>query len=1274
MTGVRAEPKYLRDPTSFETLSSGLSRLSSYVTSNLPKRKPTFPPYLPAQDPQLLFYQQQLLQQQRSTAAINNNNNNNNNNLTTDNNNATTTNKDEDNDSTETITFASFEKFDSHLGKVSCLLLGYEQGFQLWNVSQPDNVHELASIRLDNIGIVTKLHVLSTPALSPSKQDQYKDKRPLLAIISTNQQDAKTPHESAGTTSNQISPSLPPQDSTSKTTKSLFHLYSLKTHEFIPLNLNISEDTVITDVKSNGKIIVLGCKNQNQSSIQLLSSYDLSTAYTTLTDVSHQPDGPVFTLGSRLLAYATTLQVLNNDTNNTNADKDVKEAAKDIAKEMVNGVKSLGEFGYNRLSNYFSQNNQEMASMNSNSNNINNINMNNPTPSPYYNPSMSSPSSESRDMPSISSSSTTSTTIQKQTPTGMVIIRDISKLPTSSIKSNTLSLSTVAHFKPHSHPIAILSFNAAGNLLMSVSKQGHTFHIFSMYPTDRHLANAAHLYNLSRGYTDARVVDCQFSIDSTWCAVTTARGTTHMYTINPYGGKPEISAHVNGKINNLVNPPFVTKKKPFVTSLGPAVRVKQRRPLYTDSSALSENQGLETNSAPPNGIYPSSAIPSSSPSPPLFYNSQRWQPTTTITKTTKSHRADLTTMFLSVTHVPTTLQGNQNHHHHHTSPQSSHIPNSNQLSKVSSPLPPPATLTSIKNQASTLVSQVSSYLPNAQRDWTWAKDKSNDNRMFGFDEEESTLDDDSATKIINDSTGYQDVYSFHPTGVLTLHRLWVTKSMVKKRVQGRTVGKWDLSVKEEDIAEWQIARNLDWQEVTIPIHGSNSSSSLGTTLWKDDSDEDENDSNNNTIYEEKNILSEIQESEELTDSSNNSHHNNNTSSTKKKKKQKTQNKNDQNSNDNNKNKNIDPSPSSSSSSSNNNNNKDNNNMSQQVTNHWLSHAEIMTYANNTTTQDPPLWSNPQFTFQIYTESNNKESKTPSSSSIASMLSSGIVPPTVPLVVRSETPEPYTSRINRIGKTNAVARSLDNEENMDDALAELEENLSTAMQTSFVPSSTTASPRHSSMKLSSSAGTQPSTQRKSRSDQISSLSFENAYLISMGGVPVYRATNHNNYQKQNDEDDDENNNNNNNNNINRIYQPTTSTSSPVHLSTSMQGSSLIQFDSDNDIDMNSNSSINSNMMNHSSTTTTNVNSNNNDNGLNNSMSKMMIMEDQRSENNVNIASSSSLLGSFGIQGLDDGDDSIRLVGDDDDKDFGDIVFSPDGDNEIEYPSDSVVFGR
>jgi hypothetical protein len=104
----------------------------------------------------------------------------------------------------------------------------------------------------------------------------------------------------------------------------------------------------------------------------LLSTVDYKPFAIPLTDIYHDhQQGPIFTLGPRLIAYATNAAVLNSDpvmnslTNKSisysvlQGDKDVKGAAKDIAKEVVSGMKTLGEFGLNTLSNYFGNSQQQ---------------------------------------------------------------------------------------------------------------------------------------------------------------------------------------------------------------------------------------------------------------------------------------------------------------------------------------------------------------------------------------------------------------------------------------------------------------------------------------------------------------------------------------------------------------------------------------------------------------------------------------------------------------------------------------------------------------------------------------------------------------------------------------------------------------------------------------------------------------------------------------------------------------------------------------------------
>jgi hypothetical protein len=112
--------------------------------------------------------------------------------------------------------------------------------------------------------------------------------------------------------------------------------------------------------------------SRHRSSIHLLSTVDYKPFASPLTDIYHDlQQGPIFTLGPRLIAYATNAAVLNSDpvmnslTNSYSVlqgDKDVKGAAKDIAKEVVSSMKTLGEYGLNTLSNYFGNNLQQQPS------------------------------------------------------------------------------------------------------------------------------------------------------------------------------------------------------------------------------------------------------------------------------------------------------------------------------------------------------------------------------------------------------------------------------------------------------------------------------------------------------------------------------------------------------------------------------------------------------------------------------------------------------------------------------------------------------------------------------------------------------------------------------------------------------------------------------------------------------------------------------------------------------------------------------------------------
>ncbi|KAG1133355.1 hypothetical protein G6F42_001503 [Rhizopus arrhizus] len=734
--------------------------------------------------------------------------------------------EEEEDKNADTVTFACFEKLNNK--RISCLLLGYQNGFQLWDITNPDNVHEICSIRDKEIfGTVSCIHLINNDS---------------LAIIT----------EKDNKQSNMI-------------------IYSLDTHSIIKEIAQFAQEdnnpVLITRIQSNHKIIALGCLSRHKSFIYLLSAVDFKQITNPLVDVYHDINtGPIFTLNSRFIAYATNTAVLYSDpvmasfSNKLQLEKDVKGAAKDIAKEVVSGMKSLGEFSYHQLSNYFS-----------------------------------TPTSPITDKKVI-------------TPSGMVMIRDTQALIT---RNNSI----IAHFRPHTHPISCLSFNPSGTLLLSASKQGHTFHIFSILTNILAVGNVSHLYSLSRGYTDAQVEDCQFSNDSNWCAISTARGTTHLYAINPYGGKPEISGHIHNKVNNRNRRhPFVSKIKPktlSATVLNPVMRIKQRKRM---PESLNQEEMYVNNLRSP--------LP-----PPRLSHLQ------------KEPRAKLTAFFINT---------------------SSFLINND---------------ITVKQPATHLLKHTP-YLPQQQL-------QQNDTLMFGFDEEY-----DDSVKTVNDEVGWQDIYTFHPNGILTLYRCWITKAALKKREGSKNIS--DLSVRKESIAEWKVARNIDWKQVQLKID-SNFTEKKREKKKKDD----------------KRLF-------------------------------------------------------------------------------WLSNAEISTYSSD----ELPIWSQRQFIFQTYKElpCNN---------------TSGIIPATNTLLMPKEIPEPISSRMDRVRKTMTRLTNDTVEENMDDALAELEDNLSNAMQTSFsFTNSISSSPASTVKWLSTSANAISGAASLSKffANKNSSLSFEDAYLINMGNGP------------------------------------------------------------------------------------------------------------------------------------------------------------------------------
>ncbi|XP_071370036.1 BCAS3 microtubule associated cell migration factor-like, partial [Centroberyx affinis] len=92
-------------------------------------------------------------------------------------------------------------------------------------------------------------------------------------------------------------------------------------------------------------------------------------------------------------------------------------------------------------------------------------------------------------------------------------------------------------------------------LLVTADTLGHDFHVFQIltHPWASSQSAVHHLYTLHRGETEAKVQDMCFSQDSRWVAISTLRGTSHVFPINPYGGAPCARTHMSPRVVNRMS-------------------------------------------------------------------------------------------------------------------------------------------------------------------------------------------------------------------------------------------------------------------------------------------------------------------------------------------------------------------------------------------------------------------------------------------------------------------------------------------------------------------------------------------------------------------------------------------------------------------------------------------------------------------------------------------------------------------------------------------------
>lgn len=113
-----------------------------------------------------------------------------------------------------------------------------------------------------------------------------------------------------------------------------------------------------------------------------------------------------------------------------------------------------------------------------------------------------------------------------------------------------LSKAGICEIQAFPGPVAMLKFSPAGHLMVVAPQSGQYFHVYRINPplTLQKAGNLVRyllLYKLYRGFTQAVISDISFSGNEHWVCISSARGTAHIYQVDPGAG----ALHYNHQVH-----------------------------------------------------------------------------------------------------------------------------------------------------------------------------------------------------------------------------------------------------------------------------------------------------------------------------------------------------------------------------------------------------------------------------------------------------------------------------------------------------------------------------------------------------------------------------------------------------------------------------------------------------------------------------------------------------------------------------------------------------
>ncbi|KAL6208518.1 hypothetical protein ACLB2K_019467 [Fragaria x ananassa] len=421
-------------------------------------------------------------------------------------------------DHKDQVTWAGFDRLElGHSAFKRVLLLGYLNGFQVFDVEDASNYSELVSKR---DGPVSFLQMQPYPAASDDKEG-FRASHPLLLVVAgddTNGSGVVQNHSNLGGLGRDGHVESWPGNPVSSPTAVRF--YSLRFHSYVHV---LRFRSAVCMIRCSPRIVAVGLASQ----IYCFDALTLENKFSVLTYPVPQLAGQgssgfnvgygPMAVGPRWLVYASNSPLMSNTSrlgpHNLSHSPGVSPStspgngsyvaryAMESSKQLAAGIINLSDMGCKTLYKYC----QELL-----------------------------PDGSSSPVSSNSGWKVSRLAGTEMDNAGMVVVKDF------------VTRAVISQFKAHTSPISALCFDPSGTLLVTASIYGNNINIFRIMPSCKRNGSGSqnmnwnsshvHLYKLHRGITSALIQDICFSHYSQWVAIVSSKGTCHVFVLSPFGG------------------------------------------------------------------------------------------------------------------------------------------------------------------------------------------------------------------------------------------------------------------------------------------------------------------------------------------------------------------------------------------------------------------------------------------------------------------------------------------------------------------------------------------------------------------------------------------------------------------------------------------------------------------------------------------------------------------------------------------------------------------